>query len=298
MVVALCLAWLGLASAIAQDTPALPIRVVASTTMIADIVREVGGDRVDCISLLKPGVDGHTWEPTPDDITLISSAKLIVVNGLGFEVWLARAIEASRTTAHVTTASTGVVPLPSSEQSAPGAPVHAYDPHAWQDARNGIIFAQNIRDALIAVDPAGKDDYTAWAEVYIAQLRLVDAWVRKQIAALPAASRVLVTSHDALAYYAKAYGLEVEPVEGIVPGQEPDAAHIAALIDLIRQRHVKAVFIENVMNPKVLTQIGQEGGAVLGGSLYSDSLAPPGHLASTYIGMFLSNTRVIVQGLR
>lgn len=279
---------------------ATPLRVVSSTTMLADIVRQVGGDRVESLSLLKPGVDGHTFEPAPDDIKLIGSARLVVVNGLGFEGWLDQAIAASGTKAPVTVASAGVAPLAggADEPGHQGRHEHGLDPHAWQDARNGIVYAQNIRDALSAADPAGKDDYAAWTDAYVAQLRVVDAWVRKQIAALPAESRVLVTSHDALSYYGKAYGLEIEPVEGIATGQEPDAAHIAALIALLGRRHVKAVFIENVSSPKVVEQIGREGGAQLGGSLFSDSLDQPGRQAGTYLGMFLANTRVIVRGLR
>ena len=263
----------------------IPLRVVATTTMLADIVRQVGGGRVAVTSLLAPGVDGHTWQPAPDDLQRLAAARLVVVNGLGFEAWLDQVIANAGTKPNVVVASAGVTP-------------RGGDPHAWQDARNGMRYAQAIGAALAAADPAGADDYAAWTEAYVAQLRVVDAWVRKQIATLPATARVLVTSHDALGYYGQAYGLEVIAVEGIATGQEPDPQHVADLIALLRARHVKAVFIETVASPKVVEQIGAEGGAALGGSLFSDSLDVPGSPAGSYIGMFLANTRTIVDGLR
>ncbi len=272
-------------SATVEAAEPSPLRVVASTTMLADIVRQVGGARVAVTSLLAPGVDGHTWQPAPADIQRIATARLVVVNGLGFEGWLDQVIANAGARPTVVVASTGVTP-------------RGGDPHAWQDARNGMRYAQAIGAALAAADPAGADDYAAWTEAYVAQLRVVDAWVRKQIASLPPTARVLVTSHDALGYYGLAYGLEVIAVEGIATGQEPDPQHIAGLITLLRARHVKAVFIESVASPKVVEQIGAEGGAALGGSLFSDSLDVPGAPAGTYIGMFLTNTRAIVDGLR
>jgi zinc/manganese transport system substrate-binding protein len=289
----------GTANCAADDSH--PLRVVCANTILADIARQVGGDRIVAISLLKPGVDVHAWEPTPDDIALIGSAGLVVVNGLGLEGWLDRAINSSGVTAPVVRASAGIEPLPIITQG-DGAQPHAgqqgVDPHAWQDVSNGMRYARTIRDALITVDPHGAADYTAWAQAYDAQLRVVDAWVKQQIASLPASQRVLVTSHDALGYFGKAYGMEIQPVEGIAPGQEPDAARIAALITVIRTRHVHAIFIEDMSSSKVIEQIGAEGGARLGGQLYSDSLAEPHHLASTYLGMFLANARTIVAALQ
>jgi zinc/manganese transport system substrate-binding protein len=268
-----------------------PLRVVCANTILADIVHQLGGDRVSAISLVAAGADPHSWEPTPADIGVIAGARLVVVNGLGLEGWLAHAVASSGAAATVVVASAGIAALP-------GAAAHGVDPHAWQDAGNGQAYARTIRDALIAADPAGSDDYAAWAEIYLAELRAVDAWVRQQIARLPAERRILVTSHDALGYFARAYGMEIRTVEGMAPGQEPDAAHIAELIALIRARQLRAVFIETMGSAKVIERIGAEGGAVLGGRLYSDSLAAPGEQASTYLGMFLANTRTIVRALR
>ncbi len=278
-----------------------PLRVVSTTTILADLVTQVGGARIDSRCLIRPGVDGHTYQPTPDDVKLIASARLVVVNGLGFEGWIDQLVQAAGVPRErIVTASAGVEPMTAGDHD---ETAHAHkhgdsDPHAWQDAKNGMRYAANLRDAFTTADPAGADDYAAWCEAYTAQLRVVDAWVRKQLAALPAERRVLVTSHDALGYFGRAYGLEIIAVEGVATGQEPDAARVAALIALLRKRQVKSVFIENVANPKVVESIGREGGARLGGSLFSDSLDLPGRPAGSYIGMFLTNTRTIVNGLK
>ena len=295
------LALLLLVSLVAVGAESAPLRVVSTTTVLADIVRQIGGGRVESLSLLKPGSDAHTYQPTPDDVKLIASAQVVVVNGLGFEGWIDQLIAAAGGQRPVVVASTGVEPMTAgvrAEGSAGHQHTHGADPHAWQDAKNGMLFVANIRAALAAADPAGADDYAAWADAYSAQLRVVDAWIRKQVSSLPAERRVLVTSHDALGYFGRAYGLEVVPVEGIATGQEPDPARVVALIALLRQRQVKAVFIESVANPKVVERIGAEGGAHLGGSLFTDSLDLPGRPAGTYIGMFLANVRTIVDGLR
>ena len=279
----------------AVGTESAPLRVVSTTTVLADIVRQIGGGRVESLCLLKPGTDAHTYQPTPDDVKLIASAQVVVVNGLGFEGWIDQLIAAAGGQRPVVVAE----PRPADADGDAGHQhTHGVDPHAWQDAKNGMLFTANIRAALAAADPAGAEDYAAWADAYTAQLRVVDAWIRKQISSLPAERRVLVTSHDALGYFGRAYGLELVPVEGVVTGQEPDPTRVVALIALLRQRQVKAVFIETVANPKVVERLGAEGGAHLGGSLFTDSLALPGRPAGTYIGMFLSNVRTIVDGLR
>jgi zinc/manganese transport system substrate-binding protein len=256
---------------------------------------------VVALSLLRPGIEIHAWEPTPDDLVQIGHAGLVVVNGLGLEGWLERALDASGGHAPVVVASTGIDALAGSggaAGAASAASAHGVDPHAWQDASNGMRYARTICAALCQVDPPGTSDYRAWTDAYCAQLRVVDAWVKQQIAALPQERRVLVTSHDALGYFARAYGMEVQTVEGIAPGQEPDAAHIAALIAIIKARHVHAVFIEGLASSAVIASIGEAGGARLGGQLFSDSLAEPPHQAATYLGMFLANARTIVAGLQ
>ena len=278
-----------------------PLRVVCTTTILADLARQVGGSRVEVVSVMKAGVDPHTYQPTPDDVRVIASAQIVVVNGLGYEGWLDQLIAAAGVgRERVVVASSGVEAITASGHDHADGHHHAgeHDPHAWHDAKNGMRYAANVRDAFIAADPAHANDYHAWTDLYQAQLRVMDAWVKKQIAALPVERRVLVTSHDALAYYARAYGLEVVAVEGIATGQEPDPAHFSALITLLRQRGVPAVFIETTANPKVVERLGIEAGARLGGTLLSDSLHLQGRLGDSYLGMFAYNTRIIVSGLQ
>jgi zinc/manganese transport system substrate-binding protein len=290
-----------LASVVVAAAEHTPLKMVCTTTILADLARQVGGGRVEVVSLLKAGADPHHFQPTPDDVRLISGARLVVVNGLGYEGWLDQLINAAGIARdRVVVASTGVEPMTA------GAHVHAdghqhdgdQDPHAWHDAKNGMRYVVNLRDALSVADPAGAGDYAAWSDLYQAQLRVVDAWVKKQIATLPQERRVLVTSHDAMAYFARAYGLEVVPVEGITTGQEPDPAHFSKLITLLRARGVPAVFIESSANPKVVERLGIEAGARLGGTLLADSLDLPGRLGDSYLGMFAHNARTIVGALR
>lgn len=277
-----------------------PFKVVCTTTILADLARQVGGGRVEVVSLMRPGSDPHTFQPTPDDVRLIADARLVVVNGLGYEGWLDQLISAAGVARErVVVASTGV------EAMTAGAHAHGdghdhgdQDPHAWHDAKNGMRYVANLRDAFTAVDAAGAADFAAWTELYQAQLRVVDAWVKKQLATLPSERRVLVTSHDAMAYFARAYGLEVVPVEGITTGQEPDPARFANLITLLRTRGVPAVFIESSANPKVVERLGTEAGARRGGTLLADSLDLPGRLGDSYLGMFAHNTRTIVGALK
>jgi zinc/manganese transport system substrate-binding protein len=289
-----------LAVAVMSAADAMPFRVVCTTSILADLARQIGGGRVEVVSLLKPGSDPHSWQPTPDDVRLIAGARLVVVNGFGYEGWLDQLISAAGIARdRVVVASAGVEPMTAGAHAHGDGHDHGdQDPHAWHDARNGMRYVANLRDAFTAVDAAGAVDYAAWTELYQAELRVVDAWVKKQIATLPAERRVLVTSHDAMAYFARAYGLEVVPVEGITTGQEPDPARFAKLITLLRTRGVPAVFIESSASPKVVERLGTEAGARLGGTLLADSLDVPGRLGDSYLGMFAHNARTIVGALK
>ncbi len=278
----------------------VPLRVVCTTTIISDIVKQVGGTRVQVVSLLKPGVDPHTFQPSPDDVSVIASARVVVVNGLGYEEWIEQLIkQAGMPRDRVVVATTGIEPMTAGAHRHDG---HAHgsdqDPHAWHDAKNGMRYAANIRDALITADPAGEKDYSAWTELYQAQLRVMDAWIRKQVATIPPERRVLVTSHDALSYFARSYGLEVVPVEGIATGQEPNPARFSELIATLRKRGIPAVFVENSASPRTVERLGLEAGARLGGVLLADSLDTAGRLGDSYLGLFMHNTRVIVGALQ
>lgn len=290
-----------LLAAVLTAADSAPIKVVCSTTILADLARQVGGNRIDVISLVRAGADPHTYQPSPDDVRTIAAARLVVVNGLGYEGWLDQLISAAGVPRdRIVIASTGIEAMTAGAHQHTDVHKHGgdQDPHAWHDAKNGMRYVANLRDAFTAIDPAGSADYAAWTELYQAELRVVDAWVKKQVASLPSERRVLVTSHDALSYFARAYGLEVVPVEGITTGQEPDPARFGALITLLRTRGVTAVFIESTANPKVVDRLGKEAGARLGGMLLADSLDVPGKLGASYLGMFAHNTRTIVGALK
>lgn len=276
------------------------VQVVATNTILADIARHVGGDRVTVTSLLSPGLDAHVFQPTPDDAKRVASSAVVVENGLGLEGWMRDLVRSSGFAGRLITASAGITPLAGDGCTAHKDDDKAHgcsDPHAWQDLANGIRYAQNIRDGLSAADPLGAADYSAWSDAYCGQLRVLDSWVRRQIASVPVDRRVLVTSHAALSYFGRAYGLDMHAVEGVASGQEPDAKHLAELIGLLRARRIGAVFIDNVSNPNAVQRVGAEAGVANGGRLFSDSLDAPGSPAGTYAGMFLVNTRTIVRGL-
>jgi zinc/manganese transport system substrate-binding protein len=290
-----------LLSVVITATEQARVKVVCSTTILADIARQVGGQRIEVISLVRAGADPHTYQPTPDDVRTIASARLVVVNGLGYEGWLDQLIRAAGVPSdRIVVASTGIDAMTAGAHRHTDGHHHDgdQDPHAWHDAKNGMRYVANLRDAFTAVDPDGSADFASWAELYQAELRVVDAWVKKQIASLPSERRVLVTSHDAMSYFARAYGLEVVPVEGVTTGQEPNPARFAELISLLRTRSIPAVFIESSANPKIVERLGTEAGARLGGILLSDSLDLSGQIGDSYLGMFAHNTRTIVGALR
>jgi zinc/manganese transport system substrate-binding protein len=282
----------------ASETSPRPL-VVCSTTILADMARQMSGARLDVRSLVPPGIDPHHFQPSPDDVRLVASARLVVVNGLGYEGWLDKLISAAGIMPErVVIASRGIDSMTAgTHQHTEHQHQSEQDPHAWHDVKNGMHYVTTMRDSFIAIDAAGSADYIAWSELYQAQLRVMDAWVRKQVATIPSEQRIIVTSHDALSYFARAYGFQVISVAGITTGQEPDAARFSALIEQLRTKKVAAVFIEQSANPRLVERLGQEAGARLGASLFTDSLAPSGEFGATYEEMFQHNTRAIVRGL-
>jgi zinc/manganese transport system substrate-binding protein len=304
---------LAVAAAVAVPTPsrgaaaaAPPVHVVASFSILGDMAREVGGDRVAVRTLVGPDGDAHVYEPTPADAKAVLGADLVLVNGLGFEGWLPRLLEAAAYKGPVATASEGVKPRAMSEPEDGGddhaedADEHehgALDPHAWQDLGNGRAYVANIARALAAADPAGAASYRANAEAYDARLAALDREVREGVARLPEARRRIVTSHDAFGYFADAYGLEVLAPEGVSTESEASAADVAALIRQVRREAIPAVFVENVSDPRLLEQIVRETAARVGGSLYTDALSGPDGPAPSYEAMFRHNVRVLLAAL-
>ncbi|WP_406854863.1 metal ABC transporter substrate-binding protein [Alsobacter sp. KACC 23698] len=293
LVLAAALALSGPCPATAQAAPAERIPVVASFSILGDFVRQVGGDRVQAVSLVGPNGDAHVFQPSPADARTLAGARLVVVNGLGLEGWIDRLVRASGSRAPVVTASAGVKPLESREG---GEAPHA-DPHAWQDVANAKAYVAAIRDGLSAADPAGKAVYDERAAAYLAQLDALDAEVRAAIARIPADRRRIVTTHDAFGYFGRAYGVAFIAPQGVSTEAEASARDVARIIRQIRAEKVPAVFLENVSDPRLMQRITRETGAKVGGKLYSDALSEQGGPAGTYIEMIRNNIRELSAAL-
>ncbi|MCW2282714.1 zinc/manganese transport system substrate-binding protein [Rhodoblastus acidophilus] len=265
------------------EVPEKP-RVVASFSILGDLVREVGGDKVDVQVLVGPNGDVHAFQPTPANAQALKKAKLIVVNGLGLEGWMTRLIASSGSRALVVVASQGVKSIEGEEDGKKGI-----DPHAWQSVANAKIYAVNIRDGLSAADPADAAYFKARAEDFLARLDATEAKVRADVAQIPEKNRRIVTTHDAFGYFAAAYGFEFLAPQGISTDSEPSAKDIAALIAQIKREKIPAVFLENISDPRLMKRIGEESGAKIGGDLFSDALSANDGPAPTYIDMMNHN---------
>ena len=272
------------------------VKAVASFSILGDMVKQVGGDRVEVITLVGPDGDAHVFTPTPADAKTLASAAVFFVNGLGFEGWIERLEKSSGFKGKVVVASTGVKPRTMVEEEG-GKPETITDPHAWQDLANGKLYVDNIRDGLIAADPEGRAVYEANAAKYLDAIAEEDTVVRAALAALPEARRKIITSHDAFGYFGAAYGLEIIAPEGVSTESEASAQDVAKIIRQIRQEKIPAVFLENVTDHRLLDQIARETGAKIGGTLYSDALSGPDGPAPTYLDMFRHNVGTLTAAL-
>lgn len=278
-----------------------PLRVASLSTVMADLARRIGGERVEVTEIVKPGVDPHIYEPTPGDRKTISKSRILLASGLGFEGYLDR-LRPGLEKAGVRLVVGGDVVKPietACEEHEGHDHSHSHgpsDPHWWHSIPNVQAVARLIADAFIAVDPEGRSIYEANANELDARLGALAKWVRLQLSALPKASRVLVTSHDALGYFAKDNGFEIFAVQGVSTSDQPSSQKVKRLIEEIKARKVKAIFAENIENPKVLEQITIETGAKPAGILYADGLG--GGAATTYEGMMRSNVSTIVEALK
>lgn len=269
--------------------------VVTSTPLLADLVRQVGGDRVKVRAILPADADPHEYEPTPRDMAAIEDARLVVVHGLQLDAWAQDLVKESETDALVIVATEGVPTL-----KVPGGEFKQGDPHVWFDPTNVEIMSRNIAAALTKIDPAGTASYAARRDAYIANLQALDRWIKADIATIPPLQRKLVTNHDAFGYYVHRYGLTF--VGAVIPSldtnTEPSAKQTAELIDKIKAQHVPAIFTEASINPKLERQIGKDAGVKVVPNLYGDNLGKPGSGADTYIGMMVTDTTIIVDNLR
>lgn len=280
---------LGLASAQGSPADTVRVRVVASFSILGDMVKAIGGDRVDVTVLVGPDADAHVYEPVPNDVRSINRASLLVVNGLGFEGWLDRLVEASGYAGAVVVASQGVAPL----KVETGRHAEAVDPHAWQSLGNAGIYARNIALALIAYDTLRADEYRTALRIFLAEISQVDSWAKAEMATVPRERRKVITSHDAFGYFARDYAVDFLAPQGWTTEEQPTAARIARLIEQARQNRITALFVENISDPRLMEQLALEAGGVLGGKLYSDALSRAGGPADTYLKMFRHNVALL-----
>jgi zinc/manganese transport system substrate-binding protein len=272
------------------------VKAVASFSILADMVKQVGGDRVEVITLVGPDGDAHVYEPTPANAKNLASANILFTNGLGFEGWMDRLEKSSGFKGKVVVASTGVEPRTMVEEEG-GKKETITDPHAWQSLANGKLYVANIRDGLIAVDPEGKATYEANANTYLDAIAKEETDVKAALAALPKERRKIITSHDAFGYFGAAYGLEVIAPEGVSTESEASAQDVAKIIRQIKAEKIPAVFMENITDHRLLDQIASETNAKIGGTLYTDALSPPDGPAGTYLDMFRNNIETLTAAL-
>lgn len=285
-----CLAMaLAAASLSARAGAERPLRVVASFSILADMLRNVGGDEVEVFALVGPDADAHVFEPRPADARRLAQADLVVVNGLGFEGWIDRLVGTSGYRGPVIVASEGVA-----ARRVAGAP----DPHVWQDLRHAQRYVQNLRDALVRARPGQAAAFEARTQAYLERMAALDAQVRRSLDSVPAQRRRVITSHDAFGYFSAAYGVEFLAVQGRSTDSEPSAADVARLIRQIRAQRVGAVFVENISDPRLVQRIAREAQATVGGRLYSDALSAPGTEADTYLKFFAHNADTIARALK
>ena len=269
------------------------VPVIATFSILGDLVKNVGGDRIDVTTLVGPNGDAHVYEPAPADAKKVAAAKVVFVNGLGFHGWMTRLVKASGTKAASVTASKGVKSRKMEEEG------HGIvtDPHAWQSVANTKIYIANIRDGLITADPAGKATYESNAGAYLAKLDALETEVKAVIGRIPKDHRRIITSHDAFGYFGAAYGIEFIAPEGVSTEAAASAKDVAKIISQIKKQKIPAVFMENITDPRMMEQIAKESGAKIGGSLFSDALSDEKGPAATYLDMMRNNIRQLSTAL-
>jgi zinc/manganese transport system substrate-binding protein len=279
---------LALIAAIGPARAADRLNVVASFSILGDLVRNVGGDRVAVTTLVGPDGDAHVYVPTPADAKKMADARLVFVNGLGFEGWMSRLVKSAGGKAAIVTATTGVTPLKLGSNA---------DPHAWQSVANAKIYVANIRDALVAADSANAEAFKSNASAYLAQLDALDREVREAVAKIPEDRRKVISTHNAFGYFASAYGIEFIAPLGVSTESEASARDVARIITQIRSAKIPAVFMENITDPRLMGRISAETGARVGGTLYSDSLTGEKGDSPTYIAMVRHNIKALTGAL-
>lgn len=277
-----------LVALLSRPAPAAPIRVSSFSTILTEIAQQVGGDQVAVTGHVPPGIDPHEFEPKPADLKIVGDAQLILLTAKHLENYVAKLQEATGASGRLLEVGDGLPALH------PGSAVD--DPHWWQSVANVEQATTIVRDALIKIDPADEAAFTARAASYRAQLAALEIWAKAKVAQLPRDQRKLVTSHDAFQYFARDFGFTIYAVEGVSTDEQPSSREVADLIATIKSTGVKAIFLESIENPKVLTEITKETGVKVGGTLYADGLGDGD--AATFAGMFRHNVATIVDALK
>jgi zinc/manganese transport system substrate-binding protein len=265
-------------------------RVVASFSILADMAQELAPVGVQVTALVGPDSDAHVYEPSPADGRRLAQADLVLVNGLGFEGWIERMVKVSGYRGTIAVATQGIRPRSGGGQ-------HDADPHAWQDLALARRYAANISAALTQRWPGLRDEIAGRNADYVARIDQLDARVREWIGAVPRAQRRVISSHDAFGYFGAAYGVDFLAPQGWTTHSEPSAAAVARLIRQVRRDGVRAIFVENISDPRLVERIASEGGVRIGGTLYSDALSQPGGPAATYLRLFEHNARTLAAAL-
>ncbi|GAC1032591.1 metal ABC transporter substrate-binding protein [Pseudomonas sp. No.21] len=266
-------------------------RVVTTFSILADITREIGGDDIQLTNLVGADADAHVFEPAPAQVRAVLEADLVIANGLGFEPWLERLLANGEARGTRIDASKGVVPMTVLEDDQ-----RLVDPHAWQSLGNAEIYARNITQALVQLVPARAAAFEARRDAWLGRLGALRQSIAPRLMALPPERRRVLTSHDAFGYFAQEWRLQFLAAQGVSDAAEPSAAEVAGLIRQLRAEGVRAIFVENIRDARLVKQIAEEAGARVGGTLYSDALAAEGP-ASTYLGMYRQNVERLLQAL-
>lgn len=279
----------------------VPVPVTASFSILGDLVRVVGGERVRVTTLVGPDEDAHAFTPKPADARAIVQTRLLVINGLGFEPWAQKLAKSAGYQGATLVASQGVKPRVMPEEKGHDHSGHAHeetDPHAWQNPENVVLYVRNIATALGKADPAGSAIYQTHSAAYIKELQALDAWTQAQFAAIPVAKRKVITSHDAFGYFAAHYQISFLAPQGVSTDAEPSAKDVAQLIKQIQREKIKAVFVENMSNPKLVSQLARDAGVTVGPALYVDALSAPGGPAGSYLELMRHNVTQLAAGMR
>ena len=276
---------------------ATPLPVTATFSILGDWVQVVGGDRVAVTTLVGPDEDAHVFEARPSDAKTVLSSQLVVINGLGFEPWAKKLIQSAGYQGATVVAATGVKARPMQAEKGHGHHAET-DPHAWQNPQNVVLYVRNIAAGLAKADPAGATLFQSNADAYVKALQSLDAWTKEQVATIPQAKRKVITSHDAFGYFAAQYGITFLAPQGVNTEAEPSAKEVATLIRQIQREKIRAVFVDNMSNPKLIAQLSHDAGATVGARLYADALSAPTQPGSTYLKMMRHNVTQLVAGMK